>query len=110
MTEVTAETRGVIWMGDDNNKISIIHHEKTTIILRGEMLNRWIEGKQVKIFSEITTSIKIGKLRLISAYQPLWEHGREEIELFRSHLENELTSSNSRESLIIRGGFQCSNR
>ena len=94
-------------MGDYDNKIAIIHSEKTAIILRGEILNGWIEGNQVKSFSERTTSIKISKLRIISAFQPLWGHGREEIELFRSHLKHELASSNNREALIIRGDFNA---
>ena len=58
-----AETRGAIWMRVYDNKISIIHSEKTAIILRGKILNEWIEGNQVKSFSERTTSIKIGNLK-----------------------------------------------
>lgn len=36
LTEVRAESRGVLWFGEDENEVAVVHSEKTAVVLRGE--------------------------------------------------------------------------
>lgn len=105
VSEMRSEQDGVIWMGEDDEQAVVVHSERSGVILQGEALKEWIEGKQQKSFSERVTTVQIGNIRLVSVYQPLWSNGEEGIEKFRRDLENELARTPKDVTLIIGGDF-----
>ena len=46
MTEVSADGEGVLWFGEDEDQVAVVHGRKAAIVLRGEALRLWIEGGQ----------------------------------------------------------------
>ena len=105
LTEIKAQTRGVLWFGEDQNRMAVIHSERTAIVLSGEMMDRWIASNQIKKFSERSTTVIIDGLKFMSIYQPLWSNGREGIEVFRRELEGEIACSHNKQVLIMGGDF-----
>ena len=44
MTEIKAETQGILWLGEQENQVAIVHGKKTAVALRGAALRGWTEG------------------------------------------------------------------
>ena len=44
LSEVRADSNGVVWLGENNNLVAIIHSEKAAVLLRGELLRSWCES------------------------------------------------------------------
>ena len=42
MKELSVKGDGVIWLGEDDDKIVVIHLRKDTIVMRGEALEEWV--------------------------------------------------------------------
>ena len=40
LTEIRAESRGILWFGEEESETAVIHSEKTAVVLRGEELER----------------------------------------------------------------------
>ena len=40
LSELRAEGDGVVWMGDDDHRVVIVHSRRAGVLLRGEMLKR----------------------------------------------------------------------
>ena len=103
ISEVRAKEQGVIWLGEDNEQVAVIHSQRSGIILRGDTLKAWVEEGQAKSFSERTTTIDVLNMRLIAVYQPLWSNGLEGIDTYRQYLDDEIARTPSSKILIIRG-------
>ena len=103
LTEIRAESRGMLWFGEEESETAVIHSEKTAVVLRGEEMRRWREERQRRRFSERSTTVKIGNMKIMAVYQPLWSNGREGVERYREEIEEELAGS-SREEVLIIGG------
>ena len=70
--EISAVGNGVVWLGEGENRIAVIHSLRAGIILRGSSLARWIrEGQKVWYYDRVV-AVTIGRMRLVSAYQPIW--------------------------------------
>ena len=59
LSEVWAEGEGVVWMGEEEERVAIVHGEKAGVLLRGEVLKAWsAEGMRYKI-SNRHVSVKV---------------------------------------------------
>ena len=103
LSEIRADRMGVIWMGAGEETTAVIHSLRCGVILRGSALDEWNRGKQQMDFRERAVSIQIGKLSLISVYQPVSTHGEAAIEKYRNDVED-LMSRTPKGNLLIIGG------
>ena len=103
ISELRAKTQGVIWLGEGQDQVAVVHSPKSGIILSGSALEAWVEQGQKKSFSERTTSVEVQNIRLVSVYQPHWSNGPEGIEGYRHALEDELARTPAGKTLIIGG-------
>ena len=87
LTEIRAESRGILWFGEEESETAVIHSEKTAVVLRGEEMRRWREERQRRRYSERSTTVKIGNMKIMAVYQPLWSNGREGVEKYREEIE-----------------------
>ena len=101
MSEITAETAGVIWLGEGCNSGAVIHSTKSAIVLGGAWKQKWIDEGQKKCWGERVTSVTAAHLWLVAGYQPLWQYGEETIEIYRRELEEPVTTYTNQEWLII---------
>ena len=44
LTELRADEEGVVWLGEDEERVVLIHGKKAGVMLRGEALEKWVEG------------------------------------------------------------------
>ena len=72
LTELRADEEGVVWLGEHEERVVLIHGKKAGVMLRGEALEKWVEGGQQKWFGERVVAVVVGGLRLVSVYQPSW--------------------------------------
>ena len=103
LSELRAGSRGVLWFGEERREMVVVHSERTAVVMRGKMMERWRAERQRRSFSERTTTVVIGKLRCIAVYQPLWSEGREGIERYREDLEAEIVRCEREEVLVVGG-------
>ena len=77
LSEVRAERSGVLWLGQGEEQVVVVHGEKAAILLRGELLKRWCEGGQRKKVEWRTVSVKAEGVVLVARYVQPRRHGRE---------------------------------
>ena len=70
LTELRAGEEGVVWLGEDEERVVLIHGKKAGVMLRGEVLEKWVEGGQQKWFEERVVAVVVGGLRLVSVGIP----------------------------------------
>ena len=44
LTELRADEEGVVWLGEDEERVVLIHGKKAGVMLRGEALEKLVEG------------------------------------------------------------------
>ena len=103
LSELRAGSKGILWFGEEGREMAVVHSERTAVVLRGKMMERWRAERQRRSYSERTTTVVIGKLRCIAVYQPLWSEGREGIERYRENLEAEIVRCEGGEMLVVGG-------
>jgi hypothetical protein len=59
-----------------------------------QWLELWIQEGQQKWQGHRTVAVKLNNMRLIAAYQPLWDYGPIEMENFRKEIEDQLLQTN----------------
>ena len=89
LTEPRADEEGVVWLGEDEERVVLIHWKKAGVMLRGEALEKWVEGGQEKWFGEKVVAVVVGGLRLVSVYQPSWGADGEGVESCRRDMERQ---------------------
>ena len=107
LTEVLAQGNGVVWLGEGDNRVAVVHSEKAAVVLRGKSLEKWVEEGQQKWFSERVVTVVVGGMRLISMYQPIWGTDAVGMERCRREIELQL-GIGRREKVIIEGDFNAS--
>ena len=107
MTEVRAGAAGVIWLGEDDDQMAVIHSKRAAVALRGRALERWKEDGQQKWIEERVVTVVIGSLRLVSVYQPIWGTDDIGIEECRKAMEDQLAMGGGK-TVIIGGDLNAS--
>ena len=103
MTEIKAETQGILWLVEQENQVAIVHGKMMAVALRGAALRGWTEGGQIRRFAKRTATVEIGEVKLVAAFQPLWSNDREGVENYRTELEQELAMGR-KEQITVMGG------
>lgn len=71
LSEIKADSNGILWLGEEERLIAVVHSKKTAICLRGGLLKEWISEGKKRSYSERTTSVSIRDTKFVSAYQRL---------------------------------------
>ena len=106
LTELRADGEGVVWMGEDECKVAVVHGRKSGVLLRGGALEAWIREGQSKWVSERVTAVVFAGMRVVSAYQPIWGSDEEGMREYRRALEIQVAMG-GRERLVIGGDFNA---
>ena len=106
LTELRAESEGVVWLGDDECRVVLVHGKKSGVLLRGSAMEKWVEEGQSKWMYERVSAVVFGGMRVVSAYQPVWGTDEEGMNDYRSALESQSAMS-GRERLVIAGDFNA---
>ena len=106
LTELRADGEGVVWLGEDECRVAVVHGRKSGVLLRGGALEAWISEGQSKWVSERVTAVVFAGMRVVSAYQPIWGSDEEGMREYRRALEIQVALGD-RERLIIGGDFNA---
>ena len=106
LTELRAEGEGVVWLGEDECRVAVVHGRKSGVLLRGGALEAWISEGQSKWVSERVTAVVFAGMRVVSAYQPIWGSDEEGMREYRRALEIQVAMG-GRERLVIGGDFNA---
>ena len=106
LTELRAEGEGVVWLGEDECRVAVVHGRKSGVLLRGGALEAWITEGQCKWVSERVTAVVFAGMRVVSAYQPIWGSDEEGMREYRRALEIQIALG-GRERLVIGGDFNA---
>ena len=104
VSELRSEDEGVIWLGEREEQMAIIHSKRAGIILQGRSLQKWIEDGERRRYTERTVAVKIEEANFISVYQPSWG---QEVEGGRAQMEQQLAAGTNREMTIMGGDFNA---
>ena len=108
LSEVRASGSGVVWLGQDERLVVIVHSERAGVMMRGEALKRWCEGGQRKRWSERHVAVKVEEWVFVATYMPVWSHGRdEEIENEREKLLEHVRWAENKEVVVVGGDFNA---
>ena len=106
LTELSDDGEGVLWLGEGEQQVAIVHGCRAGILLRGDALELWKrEGEQKWLYDRVA-AVVLGKLRLVSVYQPVWGANEEAMERCRRDMESQV-GLGRRERLIIGGDFNA---
>ena len=104
LTEVRAEGNGKIWMGEEDERVVIVYAQRAAIMLRGRILDAWIEEGQLVKYSNRSIAVKAMNMILISTYQPV-HRGNNELEVEQAKEELKiLTKWADKDDVLIVGG------
>ena len=95
------------WGKTIEERVVLILGKKAGVMLRGEPLEKSVEGGQQKWFGERVVAVVVGGLRLVSVYQPSWGADGEGMERCRRDMERQVAIGN-REKIVIGGDFNAS--
>ena len=77
LSEVKAEEEGVVWLGQDEERVGVVHSRRAGVLLRGEALRWWCaEGMRKKV-EERVVSVKVKEWVLTAVYMPVQVRGNE---------------------------------
>ena len=106
LSEILEERGGVIWLGNEDNRVVIVHSQKAAVVLRGEAVERWIEEGQKCWRGKRMVAVSLGGMRVVAVYQPVWGTFVEEREELRLEMEEQLEGARG-ERVIIGGDFNA---
>lgn len=107
VSELKAEESGVVWLGEEEEEVVLIHGRKAGVMLRGAALRMWVEEGQQKWLGERVVAVVLGGLRLVSVYQPSRGADEQGMERCRRDMESQV-AMNGNERLVIGGDFNAS--
>ena len=95
LTELGAEGEGVVWLGQEECRVAVVHVRRNGELLRGGALEAWISEGQCKWVSERVTAVVFAGMRVVSAYQPIWGSDEEGMIEYRMAVEIQQWTGNS---------------
>ena len=107
LTELRAVTSGVLWLGEGEEGVAIVHSKRVAVVMRGEALRLWRDEGQQKWLDERVVAVVFGGLRVVSAYQPIWGTNEDEFERYRRDLGRQVAYGGENR-LVIGGDFNMS--
>ena len=108
LSEVWADGRGIVWLGQAENLVAVLHSERAGVLLRGEALKRWCEGGQRKKWDRRHVSVKVQEWVLVATYMPVKTQGNEvEIEEEREVLLQHIKWAEKGEVVVVGGDFNA---
>lgn len=60
LTELKAEDEGVVWLGEDEGRVTVVHSRRAGVLLRGRALDKWIEEGQTMWLEDRVTAVVYG--------------------------------------------------
>ena len=96
-----------MWLGKDDHQMAVVHSKRTGVILRGDMLSRWMGGGQRVTHYDRATSVRIDYHRLISIYHPYGDENNIETDTLRHDIEDQVARSQREEILVIGGDLNA---
>ena len=106
LTELRAEGEGVVWLGEDECRVAVVHGKKSGVLLQKGALEAWINEGQKKWMSERVTAVVFAGMRVVSAYQPVWGSDDTGMRDYRRELEIQVAMG-GQERLLIGGDFNA---
>ena len=106
LSELREDGEGVVWLGEGEREVVLVHGRKAGIMLWGAALGLWVEEGQQKWLGERVVAVVLGGLRLVSVYQPSWGADREGMERCRRDMGSQVAAG-GRESLVMGGDFNA---
>ena len=104
LSEVRADNDGVVWLGENENLVAVVHSEKAAVLLRGHMLRSWCDGGQVADYKERCITVRLGKFVFIAVYVPVWSGTNDmEIEAVNEQIRTQVNGA-SRDQIVVVGG------
>ena len=108
LSELRSESCGVLYLGQDEDLIVLIHSERAGVMLRGHLVSDWLDQGLQKYQSERCVSVRVNSVVYTATYQPVYYHdNQEEIEIAKRQLKNHVEWSKSHEIAVIGGDFNA---
>ena len=107
LSEVRADGEGVMWMGQDEELVTVVHSEKAAVLLRGESLKRWCEGGQKKKMSRRSVAVKVDGVVLVSVYMPVSGSEETTIEEAKEAVVEQVMWAEREEILVVGGDMNA---
>ena len=108
LSEVRGEGSGVVWMGEEEERVVFVHSERAAVMLRGEVMKAWCEEGMTKKMSKRTVSVKVKGVMLTATYQPVSENGNEEeVETELEVLAEHVKWAKGDELVVVGGDFNA---
>ena len=108
LSEIRAEKEGVVWMGEEEERVAIVHSEKAGVLLRGDALKWWCEEGMKKKTSKRQVSVKVKGVVCVATYMPVSVHGNEEeVEMEYEALTEHVNWAKGDELLVVGGDWNA---
>ena len=74
LSEIRAESRGVLWLREEEREMAVVYFGRTAVVLRGKMMERWrAERQRRRSYLKRTTTVLIGKTAVHSSISAFME-------------------------------------
>ena len=108
LSEIRADSNGVVWLGENDNLVAVIHSEKAGIMLRGELLRAWCENGQISEYKERCVTVKLKNFVLVSVYVPVWQGSNDvEIDRVKEDIKKPVEEARRNQIVIVGGDFNA---
>ena len=108
LSEIRADNEGVVWLGENENLVAVVHSEKAAVLLRGHLLKSWCDGGQIAEYKERCMTVKVGKFVFVAVYIPVWSGTNDiEIETVNEQIRVQVNGSTRDQIVVVGGDFNA---
>ena len=108
VNELRAQVEGVVWLGQGEEAVVLVHSARAGVLLRGEVLKAWSDEGMKKRVGERSVSVKVKGIVFTSTYQPVWTGSNEqEVEAAKEELEGHVEWAGRDELLVVGGDWNA---
>jgi hypothetical protein len=106
LTEVRADNNGIVWLGENNDLMAVIHSERAAVMIRGEVLKEWCDSGQIVEYKERCVVIRMKRMVFVSVYMPVWNGNNDvEREACKEDLKRQVETAKRDQILVVGGDF-----